>query len=76
MEKLIYKRKPRKCPVCGTGKIAEILYGLPVFNPELDKKLKEGDIVLGGCIVSDDDPSWCCTKCDTVFYKEGAPSKD
>jgi len=42
------KRKPRKCPQCGSAKIADILYGHPAYLPELDKSLKEGKIVLGG----------------------------
>ena len=42
------KRKPRKCPQCGSAKIADILYGLPIFSPELEKELKDGKIELGG----------------------------
>ena len=64
------KRKPRKCPQCGSAKIADILYGLPAFSPELDKSLKEGKIVLGGCIMWGDDPKWKCAECETDIYKE------
>ena len=64
------KRKPRKCPQCGSAKIANILYGLPIFSPELEKELKDGKIELGGCCISDDDPIWKCTECEVDIYKE------
>jgi len=69
--KLIFKRKPKRCPNCGASRIANILYGLPALSEKLNKELDEGKVVLGGCIISEDDPSWCCTKCESVFYKEG-----
>ena len=64
------RRKPRKCPQCGSAKIADILYGLPIFSPELDKSLKEGKITLGGCVIRGDDPKWKCAECETDIYKE------
>ena len=64
------KRKPRKCPHCGLAKIADILYGYPVFSPELEKELKDGKIELGGCCITGDDPMWKCTECETDIYKE------
>ena len=69
--KLIFKRKLKKCPKCGASRIANILYGLPALSEKLNKKLEEGKVVLGGCIISDDDPSWCCTECESVFFREG-----
>ncbi len=65
-----YKTKPKKCPVCGSKKIAKILYGYTIFSEKLDKEIKEGKIVLGGCIISDDDPTWKCIACNTKFYKK------
>lgn len=63
-------RKPRKCPGCGHSPLASILYGYVVgIDDGLDKKLKEGRIVLGGCCVSDDDPKWECTNCGQKVYK-------
>ena len=65
--KLTFQRKPKRCPNCGATRIAKILYGMPA----LSEKLNEGKVVLGGCIISDDDSSWCCTKCESVFFREG-----
>jgi hypothetical protein len=70
------KRKPRKCPQCGSAKIADILYGLPIFSPELEKELKDGKIELGGCCISDDDPIWRCVDCETDIYKETRSKED
>ena len=64
------KRKPRKCPQCGTARIADILYGMPIFDSELEKELKDGKIALGGCVISDNDPTWKCVDCGTNIYKE------
>ena len=64
------KRKPRKCPQCGSSRIAVILYGMPEYSPELAKSLKEGKIELGGCCISNDDPKWKCTECELDIYKE------
>lgn len=53
MEKIVRKTKPRKCPKCGSLKIARIVYGLVDFTPDLDKELKERKVVLGGCVIEE-----------------------
>jgi hypothetical protein len=55
-EKVTAESKPRKCPKCGCKKIADILYGMPAFSPELRKDLDEGITVLGGCCAMDNGP--------------------
>jgi len=40
--------KPIKCPDCGSGKIARILYGLPAFSESLRKGLKIMKLFLVG----------------------------
>jgi primosomal protein N' len=62
-------KKPDKCPKCGSDKIADILYGLPAFSPSLEKMIEDQDIVLGGCCVSDEDPTRKCATCKTIIYK-------
>ena len=61
--------KPRKCPQCGKYSIAKILYGMQPTTDALDKKMAEGKVVLGGCIISDDDPAWMCTYCELSIYR-------
>ena len=72
-KKISARRKPGKCPKCGCAKVASILYGLPDFNPQLERQLDEGKFVLGRCCVSDTDPAWQCVECRTYVYKKGGP---
>ncbi len=52
------------CPSCASCKIARIRYGLPAFNENLERDLEAGRIVLGGCLVSENDPQWKCLDCE------------
>ena len=70
MKLIRVKRKPKKCPQCGSTKIADILYGLPDYSPEFEKRIEGGKIALGGCCISNDDPIWKCTECELDIYKE------
>lgn len=54
----------RRCPKCGCGPVARILYGLPDFSSkELNENVELGIVRLGGCIVHDGDPVWFCNSC-------------
>lgn len=63
-------RKPEKCPTCGSPKVAQVRYGYPIFGPELEKELAEGKTVLGGCVISGDDPEWQCVDCQQEIYRK------
>lgn len=54
-------KSPAPCPQCGSGKVVPIAYGLPTL--EAGKAEERGEIVLGGCCVSGDDPQWFCRDC-------------
>ena len=73
---LTSKRKPQECPSCGSKKVATILWGYPEFSSKLEKNLKEGKIVLGGCDVSDNDPEWQCVDCKVEIYRDRRDSSD
>jgi hypothetical protein len=62
-------RKPRKCSECGSKRIANIQYGMPAFS-ELEQDIELGRVVLGGCLVGDNDPDWQCADCDACFWRE------
>lgn len=51
-------------------------YGLPVFTPELERDVKEGRTVLGGCVISGDDPEWRCTDCGTQVWLSRSGRRD
>lgn len=68
MTKKYYICKPRKCPECG-GKVARIFYGMPAFTERLQADLDAGRIVLGGCEISENMPTWQCVECGKLFYE-------
>lgn len=51
-------RRKRHCPRCG-GRVAEIAYGMVPWSPEIEA----GDVVVGGCDVSEGLPLWVCREC-------------
>ena len=53
--------KPRKCPQCGSERVAEIVYGLP--GPDFVEHHDPEKVVLGGCEITGGDPQWCCREC-------------
>ena len=67
-ERITLQAEPERCPCCGQAPVARIMYGLPHYTDELQKAIDERRIVLGGCVISDDDPRWACTFCKAVFY--------
>ena len=61
--------KPQSCPECGKAPLATILYGMPAFDQELEREMKEGRVTLGGCCIGDDDPVWECTGCGLPIFR-------
>lgn len=56
----------KKCPKCGSDNISKILYGeVGPLDDELLRKLKEDNVVLGGCCVGPE--KWKCIKCGHKF---------
>ena len=60
-------RGEKVCPACG-GKLVPILYGLP--SPDGFQAAERGEFVLGGCIVSGDDPQLACAGCHEQYFME------
>ncbi|HEU4339321.1 MAG TPA: hypothetical protein VFS19_04570 [Planctomycetota bacterium] len=60
-------RGEKVCPACG-GKLVPIMYGLP--SSEGFQAAERGEYVLGGCIVSGDDPQFECAACHEQYYVE------
>lgn len=72
------KKAQIKCPYCGSSNTARYIYGLPAYSEEMQKKLDEGKIALGGCrvtVVQVNDqrvvalPARRCNKCKKDFGK-------
>ena len=49
------------CPKCGSIRTVPIVFGLP--NETGMDKARRGDIHLGGCLVSGNDPEFICKEC-------------
>lgn len=64
------RRKPSRCPRCGSYRIVRILYGLP--PADVGAAAGRGEVILGGCMVGEDPPEWGCGDC---HWEQGlAPS--
>lgn len=71
MTMYIRKRKPIKCPHCGTHSVARIVYGMPFQDPALSLDIENFEyVVLGGCCIEINAPAWQSTTCDTPLYRE------
>jgi len=57
-----------KCSHCGSTHVAKYLYGKPHFTPSLNEKIDKGEVVLGGCMVSEASPKYKCLDCGTKLY--------
>lgn len=65
------KRKPRRCPACGSTRVASILYGMPLFSEDLQRRLDDGTVVLGGCSL--DSAKWECVDCHAQMHPPSDP---
>lgn len=69
MKRIDVISRPHKCPRCG-GEVCDILYGEPTATWEEDYLKETGHrAILGGCIITDDDPNYECAKCEQKFCK-------
>lgn len=64
-------RRSVHCPECKSTHIAFVMMGMPLYDDELERKLKEGKIILGGCVVSDGDPNFVCNDCKHQWRRDG-----
>jgi hypothetical protein len=60
-------KKPNKCPQCGSLRVVNIVYGEPTF--EAYQEEVAGKIILGGCIITGNDPFWGCIDCKARIFK-------
>lgn len=65
----MYKKKTLICPICGSTNIASYLFGMPAYDEELEEKLANNEVVLGGCCIMPDSPAYHCNECEEDFGK-------
>ena len=59
------------CPRCGAEGAAEIVYGMPAFSDEFQHAMENGEVFVGGCCVSGEDPKYKCRSCGYAFGRPG-----
>jgi 4-hydroxy-3-methylbut-2-en-1-yl diphosphate synthase IspG/GcpE len=60
------KIKAMKCPMCGKeDQVIPIQYGEPTAKAYEEER--EGQLILGGCIVTGVSPDWYCKRDDLEF---------
>lgn len=60
-----------RCPNCKSEKILPIVYGLPTLDTF--QKAERGELLLGGCVVTFDQPTFCCMDCKRRWSKRSLP---
>ena len=55
------------CPYCGT-KLLKVVYGMPA--QETLEKAEKGEIILGGCIIEENQPKYFCNNCKKDFSSD------
>jgi hypothetical protein len=63
-------RKRVLCPTCRSARSAEVLYGMPAYSERLERDLAQQKVVLGGCIVTGNDPNRECLECGERWRQE------
>jgi hypothetical protein len=53
------------CPSCGSRDQIEIVYGLP--DAELGRSAERGEVVLGGCVIGPESPTYECRSCGAAL---------
>ena len=57
----------KKCPKCGK-ELIEIIYGMP--GSELFEAAERGEVILGGCMVFEDQPEYRCKDCGIDYSRD------
>jgi hypothetical protein len=61
--------KTWRCPNCRAKAGVPVQYGLPTRAAA--EAAARGELVLGGCVLTDDDPPRCCTNCRAALWPRG-----
>lgn len=60
------RRKPRRCPRCGSERVAYVIWGMPAFSTRLQELLETGEVEIAGCLLPsppEAPATWVCRSC-------------
>lgn len=69
IKKYRFPRKHWKCPVYKSKIVGTYAYGLQTHNEEQERKIKEGRVIPGGCVIDHGQPVLGCKFCGTDYYR-------
>lgn len=61
------------CPSCHSHRIVPIIYGYP--TAQTVERAQRGEVVLGGCVVTERSARWMCLDCERSFGPFDAPAR-
>lgn len=61
------------CPQCGSTQKLRIVYGMP--SEAVFARAKQGEIALGGFVVTPEHPAWQCSQCGKRYGKVELPPR-
>ncbi len=68
IQRYVFEDKPQECPQCSYSQLTEILFGYIQYNEEQMRDVESEKILIGGCMIPEDPPDWCCLRCGTQFF--------
>lgn len=66
----VRKLQQQICPWCSSDDVRPIVYGYP--SEEATDAEERGEVILGGCLVSEGQPEWVCIKCRWAWLVDTA----
>ena len=70
----VYKGKPKRCPNCASGAIADFIFGYPdeIVITDQSRPVLQQKYQIGGCCIELGEfaRSWHCKACGMDFYKK------
>lgn len=69
------KKSKKACPRCGSLEVVPIMYGYPEDPDAAMAAERRGEIVVGGCVVTGDDPQKYCKACGERFGRRRMPRR-
>jgi hypothetical protein len=68
-KKIPFPQETQEMPAYKSKIVGTYAYGLQKHNEEQERKIKEGRVIPGGCVIDHGQPVWGCKFCGTDYYR-------